>query len=395
MMMKRLLFERSEYDARLAAVKKEMANRGIDILLLSEPPNHLYLTGYQEHSFYTPQIVMVSLRREEPIWIARAIERPQAVASTYLSEDSIRTYPEAYVNSHEGLSAYTLMADVVKELNGEKATIGVELGGYYYSAKAHADFVRALPQAKFVDADLLVNWIRLVKSHAEVAIMRQAGSIADAMITRAYEKAAPGVRECDVAAAAYQQQIAGTPEFGGDYDCSMLYFGVGDRALAPHPKWTDDPLPAQTSMYLEVHGLRHRYQVNLARTILIGNKPTREYQRFADIAVEALNAGLEAVRPGRTCSDVFVDYSKALARHGYAKNNRLGYPQGIGYPPASAERTASLREGDPTVLRPGMCFHMMAALWLENKSVCITQPFVVTETGHEPLTKTPRELLVK
>lgn len=392
-MKKELHFERTEFSARLAAVKKEMAKRGVDILLLSEPPNQYYLTGYNGYSFYTPQFVIVALDREEPIWIARFMERPCAVRTTYLADSNIRTYKDEYVNS-ETLSAYDVVADLVKEIGGEKATIGVEMGGYYYSARAHADFVRALPLARFVDVDLLVNWIRIVKSPAELSIMRQSGRIADAMMQRAIDTIEPGVRECDVAAAIYHQQTAGTSEFGGDYDSAMLFLGAGERALEPHPSWTDQPLPASTSIYIELHGVRLRYQVNLARSIIIG-KPSPEYQKFSEIAIEALNVGLESVRPGRTCSEVQAAYAQSLARHGYEKEARLGYPQGIGYPPASAERTASLRKGDNTVLQPGMCFHMMAALWLEDKSVCITQPFAVTEKGHEPLTSTPRTLLVK
>lgn len=393
-MKKQLRFQQAEFATRLAAVKKEMAKRGIDFLLLSEPPNQNYLTGYDSLSFYTPQMVIVALTHEQPVWIARFMERPQAMMGTYLADENIRTYPDEYVNSHTGLSAYDVVADIVKELGGEAARIGVEMGGYYYSARAHADLVRALPLATFVDADLLVNWIRIVKSPAELVCMRQAGRIADAMIKRAVDTIEPGVRECDIAAAVYHQQIAGTPEFGGGYDSSCLFFGAGERALAPHPTWTDEPLPASTTVYMEVHGVRLRYQVNLARTIVVG-KPTPAYQNFTEIAVEALNAGLESVRPGRTCSEVHAAYAQSLARHGYEKEARLGYPQGIGYPPASAERTASLRKGDNTVLKPGMCFHMMAALWLDDKSVCITQPFAVTENGFEPLTSTPRSLIVK
>lgn len=392
-MGKQMLFERSEYAKRLAAVKQEMAKRGIDILLLSEPPNHNYLTGYNAYSFYTPQMVIVSLTRDEPLWIARFMERPSAVRTTYLSDNSIRTYTDEYVNSDK-LSAYDVIAGVVKEIGGERATIGVELGGYYYSARAHADLTNALPNARFVDADLLVNWIRIVKSPSEVAIMRQAGQIADAQIKRAVETIEPGVRECDVAAAIYHQQTAGTTEFGGDYDSACLMFGSGARALEPHPSWSDDPISTSTSIYLEVHGVRHRYQVNLARTIVVGS-PSPEYQTFADVVIEALNLSLESVRPGRTCSEVQAVYAKALARHGLEKEARLGYSQGIGYPPASAERTASLRKGDQTVLQPGMCFHMMAALWLEDRSVCITQPFTVTARGYEALTTTPRSLIVK
>lgn len=110
--------------------------------------------------------------------------------TTYLSDDSIRGFPDSYVNSPER-SAYEYVARVVKEIGGEKATIGVEKGGYYYSARAHADLVKALSQATFVDADLLINWIRLVKSPAELALMRRAGQIGDLMLKRGIEPPSP------------------------------------------------------------------------------------------------------------------------------------------------------------------------------------------------------------
>nr|WP_244920113.1 aminopeptidase P family N-terminal domain-containing protein [Rhizobium etli] len=136
-------------------------------MLLSEPPNQNYLTGYNAYSYYTPQMVIVVQNHAEPIWIGRLMDRVSATMTTYLAEDNIRAYPDTYVQS-ASLSAYTFMADIVKELGGEKARIGVEMRGYYYPARAHADLTHALPNAE-VDADLLVGWIRLVKSPAEVA----------------------------------------------------------------------------------------------------------------------------------------------------------------------------------------------------------------------------------
>lgn len=392
-MLKELHFERAEFQARLAAVKKEMAKRSIDILLLSEPANHNYLTGYNAYSFYTPQMVLVALSCDEPIWMGRFADRVSAAMTTYLKEDNIRAYPDTYVASTT-LSPYNYMADIVKEVGGENARIGVEMGGYYYSARAHSDLVRALPLAEFVDADLLVNWIRMIKSPAELAIMREAGRIADAMMQRAIDTIQSGVRECDVAAAAYHQQIAGTPEFGGTYASMPIFLCVGERAIAPHANWTDQPLPESTIINLELFGNRHRYQVNLARSISVG-KPDPGYQHLSEVVVESLNAGLESVRPGRTCAEVAGVFSQTLARHGYEKEARLGYPIGIGFPPSLQYRTASLRKGDETVLQPGMCFHMMSGLWLHDVGITITQSFAVTATGHEPLTAIPRKLFVK
>ncbi|MER9191579.1 aminopeptidase P family N-terminal domain-containing protein [Mesorhizobium australicum] len=96
-MMKELHFEVAEFQARLAAVKREMAKRGIDFLILSEPPNQNYITGDNAYSFYTPQMVM----------------------TTYLTDDKIRTFPESHVHSPV-LSAYDIMADIVKEVGGER-----------------------------------------------------------------------------------------------------------------------------------------------------------------------------------------------------------------------------------------------------------------------------------
>ncbi|MER8811220.1 M24 family metallopeptidase [Mesorhizobium australicum] len=392
-MLKELHFEFSEFQTRLAAVKKEMARRGIDIFLLSEPPNQNYLTGYNAYSFYTPQMVIVAQDHDEPIWVGRFMDRVSATMTSYLSEDNIRAYPDTYVQSVT-LSAYDFMAGIVKELGGDKARIGVEMGGYYYPARGHADLTRALPNAEFVDADLLVGWIRLVKSPTEVAIMRQAGQLADVAMKRVIDMVRAGVRECDIAAAIYHQQISGTPEFGGDYPCCPPDLCIGERSIAPHAAWTDDPLPDSTVVNLELNGCRHRYQVNLARTIVVG-QPSPAFLNLSEIAVEALNVGLDAVRPGRTCSEVDGEFRKALARHGIEKESRIGYPTGIGFPPASGERTASIRKGDETVLKPGMVFHMMPGLWLDNVGITITQSFAVSETGYEPLTTTPRKLFVK
>ncbi|UCI31964.1 M24 family metallopeptidase [Mesorhizobium sp. B4-1-4] len=391
-MEKTVLFETAEYAARLVAVKNEMSKRGLDVLLISEPPHINYLTGYDAYSLYIPQMVVVTTDHPEPIWIGRGMDRISASMTTHLSEENIRSFPDAYV--HSALSPYDYVAEVVKEIAGDSPRIAVEMSGYFYSAQAHADLLNALPNAKFENANLLVNWIRLVKSPAEIAVMREAGKITDVMMERAIAFIEPGVRECDIAAEVYHQMMAGTPEYGGTYPCSPPFLCIGDRALAPHAAWTDARLPSSTIVNLELFGNRNRYQVNLARTIHVG-EPKPAYHKLADVVVDALNGGLDAVRPGTTSEEVTAAFSSILSKHGIKKESRLGYSIGVGYPPAVGEKTVSLRMGDKTVLQPGMCFHMMSGLWLEKDGVTITQSFVVTDNGYEALTSLPRRLYVK
>lgn len=139
------------------------------------------------------------------------------------------------------------------------------MSSFYYSARAHG-LVRALPLAHLVDADLLVNGIPSEDPgrnfhHAGV------GRVADAMMLQAINTIGPGVRECDVAAAVYHQQTSGTADFGGDRACTPSFLCVGERAIAPHAKWTDEPLLASTIVNLELFAHWHRYQVNLARSV--------------------------------------------------------------------------------------------------------------------------------
>merc|ERR1712185_466217 len=94
--------------------------------------------------------------------------------------------------------------------------IGYESDSYFLSPRAMATLRAGLPDAEFVDADLLVNWQRLVKSPAELAVMRRAARIAEAAMQTARDGARPGVRQCDLMADVVAAQIRGTPECGGD-----------------------------------------------------------------------------------------------------------------------------------------------------------------------------------
>jgi hypothetical protein len=74
---------------------------------------------------------------------------------------------------------------------------------------------------------------------------------------------------------------------------------------------------------------------------------------------------------------------------------RCGYPIGLSYPPDWGERTISLRTTDTTILEPGMTFHFMPGLWMDDWGLEITESIVITESGPaECLLDVPRELIV-
>lgn len=389
-----MLFEKIEYLKRVENVHASMKAKGIDVLLITDPANMNYLTGYNAWSFYVHQMVIVSIDDPMPRFVGRYMDAfAGAVKITWLNKDHVHAYSDDYVQSTVK-HPMDYIANLLNELGYGAKTIGTEMDAYYFSAAAYESLKKGLPGAKFVDANVLVNWVRIVKSDAEIALMKKAGKIVDHAMQAAVDALGVGVRQCDVAAAISHAQISGLADFGGDYPAIVPLMPYGENAGAPHLTWTDDRYTDGTTLYVEIAGCHNRYHCPMCRTISIG-KPSKEVERVAEITVEGLNAALETVKPGVTCEEVEASWRKVLSKYGYAKESRIGYSTGLNYPPDWGEHTASLRPHDKTVLVPNMTFHCIPGMYFDDFGVSISQAFRVTKTGYETFASFPRNLIIK
>lgn len=71
-----------------------MQARGLDTLILSDPANIFYLTGFDAWAFYAPLFLVVATNEDQPIWIGRFMDAVSARDTTYLRDENIRAYPE-------------------------------------------------------------------------------------------------------------------------------------------------------------------------------------------------------------------------------------------------------------------------------------------------------------
>src|SRR5258708_23771613 len=130
-------------------------------------------------------------------------------------------------------------ADYMRERGWDSARIGLEMDAYYFSGRG-ADAIRAdLPNASFSDCDHLVNWVRLVKSAAELRYIGEAAVLVSGAMRAGIDAIAPGVRQCDAVAEIYRAQVAGTAEFGGDYTAICPLLPTGEGTGTPHLTWSD------------------------------------------------------------------------------------------------------------------------------------------------------------
>ena len=387
-----LNFSLAEYQDRLQKVRSAMERAGIELLISVDPSNMAWLTGYDGWSFYTPQCVLVTLS-EPPIWYGRAMDAKGALRTVYMNESNILYYPDRYVMT-EKRHAMDLLSQIISDRNWSALNVGVEMDNYYFSAAAFASLQKGLPNATFIDANLLVNWQRAVKSEQELIYMKRAGRIVEKMHQRIFDIIEPGMRKNDLIAEIYHTAITGTDGHGGDYPAIVPMAPSGIDASAAHLTWNDLPLQPDEGTFFEVAGCHRRYHCPLCRTIYLGQPP----QKFlnAEAAVqEGMAAGLEAARAGNTAEDIIIAFNRALGKYGITKDGRSGYPIGISYPPDWGERTISLRLGDRTVLEENMTFHFMTALWADDWGFEITESLIIKENGPELLANYPRQLFVK
>ena len=319
-----MYFPSSEFSSRLEITKSSMTKNNIEVLIITDPSNMNYLTGYDGWSFYVPQGIIISLDSKEPMWFGRKQDANGAKITTYLNHDNIIGYPEKLIQSPPS-HPYDYVAKMIQDNKWSKKSIGVEMDSYYYSAECHARLLNQCPNATFHNAYLLINWIRLIKSDNEIKYMKDASILSQIGMQRAYDSIKPGVRQNQVAGNIQQSLLSGSEDIGGEYSGLTLILASGISASASHLTPTDKKFKQNEGTIIELSGVKNRYHCPLSRTVYIG-KPDSKTQDTLKITNEGIEKAIEKTKPGNTAHDVAVAFWDVLTKYGLEKDSRCGYP---------------------------------------------------------------------
>ena len=384
-------FSQEEYANRLTRVRDAMNSKGFDCLVIGDPANINWLTGYDAWSFYTPQIMVVGLETD-PTWLGREMDAGAAAFTTYLPDSQVIPFPEGLVQQRDVHPAQ-FMADwmVSKGFDGKR--IGYESDVYFLTPAAMGHLKAGLANSEWVDCELLVNWQRLIKSPAEIEMMQQAAIIAGHAMQTAYDGVRPGIRQCDLMADVVAAQIRGTPEFGGDTTALHPLVLAGEAATTAHPMWTDETFKIDQTIAFELGGCRKRYNAGLARTVHLG-KPPQTLTSTAKAVGEGMDAMLSIIKSGILCCDVHAAWQSVLDQYGLEKKSRIGYSIGLGYSPDWGEHTISFRPDDKNPLPENAVVHIILGMWMDNWGMEMSETIHVRENDAICLTQFPRDVHV-
>lgn len=377
-----LAFSIDEYRTRVAAVQRYVAAAGLDALLCHTFSNICYLTGFETigaHKYY----LLVVRPEGDPILLTQDFEAHNGRVSAWLSD--FATHPV-------WADPIDVSRDLLASLGLAKGRLGVEMDATTLTPRTWGRFQAALPNASFVDATGTVEALRLIKSPAELAYLREAGRLSGLGVQAALDAVAEGKTDNDVAQASYAALIGG----GSEYMCYAPIVTVGARSGVPHTTHRRIPIRRGDPVFIEVGACLARYSAPIMRTAVIG-PPTAQIRRMADACIASVNRQIACIRPGVPAREVALkasDCVAAVVAEGLIWHGYYGYTIGVGFPPEWSDGPGAISENSDLILQPGMVFHCSTSLRDAGRcGVAFSETIAVTASGCEVLTTGERTLV--
>ena len=377
-------FPREEYDSRLAAVRRGMAARDVDALLLFSPANLFYLTGFNTAGFSNYACLIVPADAP-PTLVLRQLESAVAEATT-TGLGAILAYED-----HERPA--DVIGRALRESGLADSRLAAERNSPLTTVQSYLQLQDVVGR-ELADGSGIVDDVRVIKSPLEIGHIRTAARCSEAGMRAAIDAVAEGRTENHVAAASYAAMV----EAGSEFFSSQPIVTAGAKSGIAHTTFHRGHLRRGDTVLIEIGAAWERYSAPLMRTVVVG-APSRDVERMHATCVEALEATIAAIRPGVTSAEVQGVAQGIIDRAGYGPHfrKRIGYSVGGGFPSTWGEgHIMDIKHNDDRPLCAGMVFHVPPALREHRKfGMGVSETVVVTEQGAETLTSFSRELFVR
>ena len=378
-------FSESELSERRQTACRSMAERGLHGLLLFRQESMYYLTGYDTFGFCFFQCLYLGADGRF-VLLTRAPDMRQARHTSVI--DDIRVWVD-----EQGKNPADDLRDILDEHGARNRTLGIEFDAYGLTAYNWRRVEASLQGfCTLEDASEAVSRQRVVKSPAELDYVRKAAALADDALEAAIRLTHEGAFEGDILAAMHGAVFSG----GGDYPGNEFIISSGKDALLCRYHSGRRHLHQDDQLTLEHAGIYHHYHACLMRTLLIGTAHPEHIAMFGACA-DAMQACMEALKPGRPVGEVFDAHARTLDGAGYREHrmNACGYSLGATYTPTWMD-WPMFYEGNSVEAAPDMIFfiHIILANSDTHRAMTLGQTVRVTQSGCERLSRLPLELVV-
>ena len=366
---------------RLTLFQNKLAEKNIDLALITDEDNVYYLTGYYDYlhmEFGRPTILVVP-QNGPVVLITPTIDLNAAQSAAQV--DRIAPWNDGMGNEWR--------EELPKAIRNT-TTIAVEPDHMPPMVRAYVSEV--IDTQRLGNATALLSAMRMIKSPEELQLARHAGEVATAMMLAGRGAIADGVPEFEVAIATSQ---AGTRKAAdlltrhyADTDMSpnthfLQIMASGESIIKTHHRASTRIMHKGDPVFLCFCGMTnfHRFKLGFDRTFWIGDAPKDQITVY-EVAVASQKAALNALRPGVTAESIHAEYANVIQEAGYDYPFRCGRATGFSF-----LETPQLVTGDKTIIQPGMVLAIDGSVSVETFRAQVGDSVIVTEDGWEPLTQ--------
>jgi Xaa-Pro aminopeptidase len=350
--------------SRADRVAARLAEHQLDLLLVTSRTNLRYLTGFTGSNGMA--VVGPGVRRF--VTDFRYVAQAAAQVEGFDREQAPQDFLEALAGGWPGGSL---------RLGFEDDDVTV---------RRHGRLREIVPgRVELVAAGGIVEAERACKEPEEVARIRAAAELADAVYDWVRGRGLVGRTERDVAAALEQRMR----ELGAEGPSFPSIVASGERGALPHAIPTDAEIPAGTLVTLDIGARLDGYCSDCTRTWATGPLADDLAEAYA-LVQQAQSASLAAVRPGPAGKAIDAIARDIIAAAGHGEHFGHGLGHGVGLDVHEAPRLARTADG---TLAVGHVVTVEPGVYLPGRGgVRIEDLVVVTETGHDVLSGTSKDL---
>jgi len=348
-------------------LRELMSREGIDAILVSDPTNLAWLTGF------TGTFGRTVVTPNDAIFVTDSRYTLQAQEEV----KGIRT--ESFASPTDGDQ---FVAQQAKAL-------GVSRLGFEAASTTHLQWQKwgeKLSDMELVPVRDIFSDLRLVKSEEEVTKIRRACGVADATFEHVRRLIQPGVSEYDIAL-----EIEFFMRRQGAEVAFPSIVVSGERSARPHGKPSEKKLEPGDFVTMDFGARLDGYNSDITRTVVVG-EATDRHREVYEIVLEAQIEALHAIRPGRKASDVDTVARDILATRDLAKYFGHGLGHGLGRLVHDGGRLSPTSDN---IIEVGQVWTVEPGVYIPGfGGVRIEDDVVVREDAVEILTHSTKELLV-
>lgn len=354
-----------EIRERISRLQQALAKQKVDALLVTQPENRLYLSGYTgaDHGIQESAGALLIPAKGRPALLtdSRFTLQAEAEAPDY----TIITYQRGLVSELEQVLPDMAIRSLLFETD-------------YLLVSVHQ---RLLDLAKKLSFDLrpqtaMIEEMRMIKSPAELDLLRQSSRLNEQVFQEVFARIAPGMTEREIAL----ELDLTMRRLGAQGPCFDTIVAFGDNAAKPHAVPGNRPLREGEAVMIDMGLIQQHYCSDMTRTFVAGKADTVFLERHRLVRL-AMLTGIQAIRAGVSCAQVDQAARKVLIDAGYGDNFNHSLGHGVGLavheePRLSPRSERILQAGMVVTVEPGLYIKDWGGIRLENM-------VIVREEGYE------------